>query len=128
MPGLSLGGPLRADASRGNTWTDFAQRGAGHPELVRQVLLRRQALADLHVAIVDGLVDAERRDLTGPDQLDRLKHELGWLWARMPHSRKAWNSFFTNCGRSAPGAAPVWAMKVAACCCTRRCSVVCSGR
>ena len=27
----------------------------------------------------------------------------------MPHSRKASNSSFTNCGRSAPAAASVWA-------------------
>ena len=49
-------------------------------------------------------------------------------WARMPHSRKASNSSLTNCGRSAPAADPACSKKVAACCCTRRYSVVCSGR
>ena len=49
-------------------------------------------------------------------------------WARMPHSRKASNLSFTNCGRSAPAAASASAKKVAACCCTRRYRVVCSGR
>jgi len=39
--------------------------------------------------------------------------------ARMPHSGNAANSSFTSCGRSAPAAASAWAMKAAACCCTR---------
>jgi hypothetical protein len=34
----------------------------------------------------------------------------------------------TNCVRSAPDAASTWAKKVAACCRTRRYSVICSGR
>ena len=33
-------------------------------------------------------------------------------WARMPHSRKASNSSLTNCGRSAPAAASVWAREM----------------
>ena len=49
-------------------------------------------------------------------------------WARMPHSRKASNSSLMNRGSSAPVLGSVWAMKLAACCCTRRYSVVCSGR
>ena len=48
--------------------------------------------------------------------------------ARMPHSRKASNSSLMNRGSSAPVMASVRAMKLAACCCTRRYSVVCSGR
>jgi hypothetical protein len=34
----------------------------------------------------------------------------------------------TNCGSSLPVLASAWAMKLAACSCTRRYSVVCSGR
>jgi hypothetical protein len=41
---------------------------------------------------------------------------------------EASNSSFTNCGNSAPAMASASAMKVAACCCTKRFSVVCSGR
>jgi len=41
-------------------------------------------------------------------------------WARMPRSRKASNSSLMNRGSSAPVLASVWAMKLAACCCTRR--------
>ncbi len=48
--------------------------------------------------------------------------------AWMPQSRKASNSSLMNRGNSAPVLASVWAMKLAACCCTRRYSVVCSGR
>jgi hypothetical protein len=47
---------------------------------------------------------------------------------RMPHSRQASNSSFTNCGTSAPVAASVSAMNVAACCRTSRYSEVWSGR
>ena len=43
------------------------------------------------------------------------------------YMREASNSSLTNCGRSAPVATSVSAMKVAACCCARRYSVVCSG-
>jgi hypothetical protein len=48
--------------------------------------------------------------------------------ARMPHSKKASNSSLMNRGNSAPVLASVWAMKLAACSCTKRYSVVCSGR
>jgi hypothetical protein len=37
-------------------------------------------------------------------------------------------SALMNRGNSAPVLASVWAMKLAACCCTRRYSVVCSGQ
>ncbi len=43
-------------------------------------------------------------------------------WIRTAHSRKASNSSFTNCGRSALAASSVSAKKVAACCCTARAS------
>jgi hypothetical protein len=39
-----------------------------------------------------------------------------------------WDVAEIDCGRSAPAAASVSAKKVAACFCTRRDSVVCSGR
>ena len=41
-------------------------------------------------------------------------------WARMPHSRKASSSSLMKRGSSDPVLASVWAMKLAACCCTRR--------
>lgn len=47
--------------------------------------------------------------------------------ARMPHSRKALNSSLMKRGSSDPMLASVCAMKLAACCWTRRNSVVCLG-
>jgi hypothetical protein len=48
--------------------------------------------------------------------------------ARMPHCRNASNSSLTNRGSCEPVLPSVCAMKSAACCCTSRYSVVCSGR
>ncbi len=56
------------------------------------------------------------------------QRNLGNPCARMPHSRKASNSYLMNGGSSPPVLASVSAMKLGACCCTRRYSVVCSGR
>ena len=65
-----------------------------------------------------------------PRRLQEKATSLSWTqppqrslrkpYARMPHSKKASNSSFTNCGRSAPAATSTSAKKVAACCCTRR--------
>ena len=50
----------------------------------------------------------------GPPNLGPAKRRRRKPWARMPQARKASNSSFTNCGRSARAAASACAKKVAA--------------
>ena len=90
---------------------------------------RCAAVCDMRRAPHDGQnprrLQLKASNLSWPQSPQRRRRNP---WARMPHSRKASNSSLTNCGSSLPVLASVWAMKLAACCCTRRYSVVCSGR
>jgi hypothetical protein len=132
-PYLSMAGHAKASA-RCNPQHAQRDRQRQHPLPHRHVgrmtwSTRCAAVCDIRRAPHDGQnprrLQLNASSLSWPQSPQRRRRKP---WARMPHSRKASNSSLMNRGNSAPVLASVWAMKLAACCCTRRYSVVCSGR